>query len=232
MAPKNILYIHSHDTGRTIEPYGHAVSTPNLQRLADDGILFRQHFTVSPTCSPSRASLLTGSYPHQNGMLGLVHRGFALNDYRQHLVTTLKRHGYQTVLSGVQHEAHAETQEAAADIIGYDRYLGSEPEKDVVQYLQQRPEGPFFIAAGFFETHREFPAVAELVDDPDHCQPPAPLPDSPEIRLDFARYKGSARILDRKMGAIFEGWSEDEITTFSRLFLRYIDGIARVYRAK
>lgn len=35
-----------------------------------------------------------------------------------------------------------------------------------------------------------------------------------------------------KMGAIFEGWSEDEITTFSRLFLRYIDGIARVYRAK
>jgi DNA-binding MarR family transcriptional regulator len=35
-----------------------------------------------------------------------------------------------------------------------------------------------------------------------------------------------------KMGAIFEGWSEDEITTFSRLFLRYIDGIAGVYRAK
>lgn len=56
----NILYIHSHDTGRYIQPYGFDVPTPNLQKLAGEGILFRQAFDAAPTCSPSRASLLTG----------------------------------------------------------------------------------------------------------------------------------------------------------------------------
>jgi DNA-binding MarR family transcriptional regulator len=53
--------------------------------------------------------------------------------------------------------------------------------------------------------------------------------------LTDAAWKVLGQVSDQKwskMGAIFEGWSEDEITTFSRLFLRYIDGIARVYRAK
>ncbi len=63
MDQPNILYIHSHDTGRSIQPYGHAVPTPNLQRLAEQGVLFRQCFCVGPTCSPSRSGLLTGQYP-------------------------------------------------------------------------------------------------------------------------------------------------------------------------
>jgi DNA-binding MarR family transcriptional regulator len=53
--------------------------------------------------------------------------------------------------------------------------------------------------------------------------------------LTDAAWKVLGQVSDQKwskMGAIFEGWSEDEITTFARLFLRYIDGIARVYRAK
>lgn len=58
----NILYIHSHDTGRYVQPYGHPVPTPHLQRFAEQGVLFRQAFCVSPTCSPSRAALLTGRY--------------------------------------------------------------------------------------------------------------------------------------------------------------------------
>ena len=60
MTPSNILYIHSHDTGRYIQPYGHQVPTPNFQLLADQGVLFRNAFCAAPTCSGSRASLLTG----------------------------------------------------------------------------------------------------------------------------------------------------------------------------
>src|SRR5579859_3980518 len=87
----NIIYIHSHDTGRLTSPYGFAVSTPNLQRLAEEGILFRQAFNAAPTCSPSRASLLTGECPHSNGMLGLVNRGFQMTPegYEHHIVRTL-----------------------------------------------------------------------------------------------------------------------------------------------
>src|SRR5260370_33111067 len=79
----NIIYIHSHDTGRYLEPYGHAVPAPNLQRLARQGVLFRQAFNAGPTCSPSRASLLTGMCPHSNGMFGLAPRGVVRHDYHQ-----------------------------------------------------------------------------------------------------------------------------------------------------
>jgi N-sulfoglucosamine sulfohydrolase len=52
----NILYLHSHDTGRFVQPYGHSVPTPNIQRLADQGVLFRKAFCAAPTCSASQAS--------------------------------------------------------------------------------------------------------------------------------------------------------------------------------
>ena len=123
MTKPNILYIHSHDTGRYIQPYGHAVETPNLQRLAEEGVLFRQNFCVNPTCSASRSALVTGTYPHENGMLGLAHRGFALNDYGEHVIHTLRREGYQTALAGVQHVASQHEDEVFWKIIGYDEYL-------------------------------------------------------------------------------------------------------------
>src|SRR3954451_12614106 len=99
----NIVYLHSHDTGRHIQPYGHQVPTPNIQRLAEQGVLFRQAFSAAPVCSPSRAALLTGEYSHTNGMLGLAHRGYRLNDVTHHLVHTLCRAGYTSALAGEQY---------------------------------------------------------------------------------------------------------------------------------
>src|SRR6516164_6227832 len=97
-APPNILYLHSHDSGRYLSPYGHAVPTPNLRRLAAEGVIFRRAFSAAPTCSPSRAALLTGQCPHQNGILGLAHRGFSMTDYRHHMLHTLRGAGYLSVL--------------------------------------------------------------------------------------------------------------------------------------
>src|SRR5260370_11922438 len=67
----NILYLHSHDTGRYIEPYGHEVPAPNLKKLAEEGILFRHAFDAAPTSSPTPPSLLTSHSPHTNAMLRL-----------------------------------------------------------------------------------------------------------------------------------------------------------------
>ena len=201
----NILYLHSHDTGRYIQPYGHAVATPCLQRLAEEGVLFRQNFCVTPTCSPSRAALLTGCYPHENGMTGLAHRGYSLNDYRQHIIHTLRREGYVSVLAGVQHIASATAEEEAWQIIGYDTCLeGDQYEQRVASYLERPPKSPFFLSVGFHETHRKFPAVQDSAENPNYCLPPSPLPDTPETREDMARYKASARELDRKMGIVLD----------------------------
>ena len=49
MSHPNIIYIHSHDTGRYVQPYGYAIPTPNIQKLAQEGVLFRQAFCANPT---------------------------------------------------------------------------------------------------------------------------------------------------------------------------------------
>ncbi|RXS98197.1 twin-arginine translocation signal domain-containing protein [Silvibacterium dinghuense] len=209
-ARPNIVYLHSHDTGRYLKPYGYDVPTPHIQRLADEGTLFRRAFSVAPTCSPSRAGLLTGLYPHNSGMLGLAHRGFSLHDYRQHIVHTLHTAGYQTVLAGIQHVAKA------PETIGYDRILprpmteanhhgtsATVVAPAAAAFLDSRPSVPFFLDVGFFETHREYPdATAE--DRADFQAPPRPIPDAPETREDFARYRASARILDEGVRQVFE----------------------------
>src|SRR6476659_8143743 len=113
-SPPNIIYIHSHDTGRYVQPYGYQVPTPNIQHLADQGVLFREAFCAMPTCSGSRACLLTGESGVANGMLGLAHRGWSLTDYRHHLVHTLREAGYHSTLIGEQHIS------IDPDAIGYD----------------------------------------------------------------------------------------------------------------
>lgn len=210
----NILYIHSHDTGRYVQPYGYAVPTPHIQQLAGEGVLFRQAYSASPTCSPSRASLLTGQYPHNNGMLGLAHRGFSLYDYEHHLLHTLRKAGYLCALAGVQHIADAF--DPPWKKIGYDLKLGSEVEGEAgphipannahlaaVDFLDGAPQQPFFLSVGFVETHRDFPPLPPGAE-PGFTTPPPPLPDFPEIRKDAARFIQSARDLDAKMGAVFE----------------------------
>ena len=100
----NIILINTHDTGRYISPYGYPAKTHNFQKLSNIGYTYRNAFTVAPTCSPSRSALMTGLYPHQNGMFGLAHRGSKLNDYNLHLSNFLKSKNFETALFGIQHE--------------------------------------------------------------------------------------------------------------------------------
>jgi arylsulfatase A-like enzyme len=213
MKKPNIIYINSHDTGRYIQPYGHAVATPNLQRLAEQGVLFRQGFSAAPTCSPSRGALLTGQWPHCNGLIGLTHRGFymgnQLNDFSHHLVNTLRPAGYYTALSGGQHVA------ADSSHIGYDEIMPrSETNSfwvadNAAAFLKNRADNqqPFYLEIGFQQTHRAFPREAPD-DDARYCLPPAPLPDTPEIREDMAHFKASARHLDESIGRILDALDE------------------------
>ena len=88
---KNILYLHTHDSGRYLEPFGVSVKTPNLMKLAKEGTLFRQAYCAAPTCSPSRVGLLSGQSPHSTNMLGLAQRGFQMDCYDTHLSNFLRR---------------------------------------------------------------------------------------------------------------------------------------------
>ncbi len=197
----NILYLHSHDTGRYVQPYGEPVPMPNVQALADQGVLFRQAFCAAPTCSASRACLLTGQYGQSNGMLGLAHRGWSLRDYSHHIVHTLRKVGYTSVLIGEQHISKE------PDVIGYDEVMKIpttrvETVAPLAMEVLSRPhERPLFLSVGFFETHREFLGPGSL-RDVQYSKPPGNLPDTPEVRGDIAAFKASARSLDHGVGMV------------------------------
>jgi N-sulfoglucosamine sulfohydrolase len=199
--PPNILYIHSHDTGRFVQPYGFQVPTPNIQLLADQGVLFREAFCAAPTCSGSRASLLTGLYCHNNGMLGLAHRGWMLNDYGQHWIHALRRAGYRSTLIGEQHIS------VDPGVIGYDEIVPVDSNHAeyvaplTIETLREAPSQPWFMSVGFFETHRDFFAPTS-VRDTLYSLPPANLPDVVATRKDMAAFKASARSLDQGIGAV------------------------------
>jgi arylsulfatase A-like enzyme len=197
----NVIYLHSHDTGRHVQPYGYAVPTPAIQRLAEQGILFRRAFATAATCSGSRAALVTGRYPHVNGMTGLAHRGWELKDVGQHLVHALREAGYFSELIGEQHVSET------PDVLGYDRFhdIESNHVETVAPLAVGALEGglpePFFLSVGFFETHRRFFEPTSIGDEL-YALPPAHLPDLHEVRRDMAHFLASARSLDHGVGQV------------------------------
>jgi arylsulfatase A-like enzyme len=201
----NIVYFHSHDTGRYVQPYGYAVDTPNYQQLAEDGVLFRQAFSAAPTCSPSRAALLTGQSPHAAGMLGLAHRGFRLNDPSQHLATTLRENGYRRALLGVQHVIKGDPADLGYDRVAPPGHRDAAETADVAtaalrEMAAAESQQPMFLDIGFSETHRVYPEVDTAAAR--YVRPPVPVPDAPETRLDMARYQASVVTLDAALGRV------------------------------
>lgn len=129
----NILLILNDDMGFSdIGCYGGEVETPNLDRLAANGLRFSQFYNTA-RCSPSRASLLTGLHPHQTGIGVLTYsfgpEGYA-GDLNERCVTipeALKAGGYRNYMSGKWHVAANLTEPTASWPLqrGFDEFFGT-----------------------------------------------------------------------------------------------------------
>lgn len=225
--PPNILYLNSHDTGRYVQPYGYPVPTPNIQHLADQGVLFRQAFCAAPVCSGSRAALLTGQSAHGSGMLGLAHRGYRLSYPERHIVHVLREAGYWSGLIGEQHVS------ADPADVGYDHVveLDSSKVRDVApaatELIAQRAgeDAPFFLSVGFFETHREY-FEPSSVRDALYSRPPENILDAPATRRDMASFMASARSLDQGVGAVLNALDEHNLNEDTLVILTTDHGLA------
>jgi arylsulfatase A-like enzyme len=98
----NILFVFTDDhASHAISAYGSKINTtPNIDRLAREGMLFRNCFCTNSICSPSRAVILTGKHSHLNGVLD---NRQAFDGKQEHLGKLFTEGGYQTALIGKWH---------------------------------------------------------------------------------------------------------------------------------
>ena len=209
----NILLITSEDNGPELSCYGEPyVRTPNLDKMAEDGVRFDRAFVTQAGCSQSRSSILTGLYPHQNGQIGLATWDFRM--YREdtpNVVRCLKQAGYRTGIIGKLHINPAsafpfdykEIPTANFDRKKLGRYakLGGE--------FMNASEDPFFLMVNYPDAHRPFiPQVDNLPETPLTGGDVKPLAymgvDHPELRRQTAHHYNCMNRLDSLIGHLLK----------------------------
>lgn len=214
---QNILMMISHDSGRMFSNYGYKVDTPHFDSLAKNSTQFDNFYCSAPQCSPSRGSILTGKYPHNNGLIGLAHLGFSINSENTTLPKELSKAGYESVLIGLSHETIHEPPEikdlvfSSTTKLGYDKYISVEGDRapkvadTVINFLKKRDsDNPFYLNVGFFETHREFDEYEPYADNFEEVEVFDFLKDDEGIREDISLFNGSLKVLDSSVGKIVD----------------------------
>jgi arylsulfatase A-like enzyme len=209
-SPKpNILFILADDLGwRDLGCYGAPFDeTPNIDRLASEGLRFTQAYTAGSVCSPTRGSLMTGKYPVRTGVTdyipGLTSAGRKLVTQRTRtelaleeftIAEALKAGSYQTFYSGKWHlggrgfEPHdqgfeVEVPDAQLGNSGKDWQVGKRLTESAVKFLDERDTSrPFFMFLGYHEPH------TPILEYPDHIakfrEKAAKLPEGPAPRTE------------------------------------------------
>jgi N-sulfoglucosamine sulfohydrolase len=197
----NIIFIIGDDiSAEDIGCYGNKkIKTPNIDRLARQGIKFTNFYLTASSCSPSRTSILTGRYPHNTGAAELHTPLPAHLDYFPEL---LKTAGYYTAHSGKFHEGP--NTRRAYDLMVNDRpSVGEGGEEKWLDILQNRPKNQaFFFWFATFDAHREWSQDGfRTRHDPDKdVSVPPQLLDTPETRRDLAAYYDEIARIDDYLG--------------------------------
>lgn len=209
----NILLIVSEDNGPDLGCYGvKEVSTPNLDGLAKEGVLFERAFVPYSVCSPSRAVIFTGLYPHQNGQIGLATHKFKMYDSIKTLPKYLNEAGYSTGIIG---KLHVNPEKEIP--FDFSAIPGSNfGKKNLKEYAEEAfdfimgSDNPFFLMVNYPDAH--FPLqkqVEGMPKDPlDGSDLNASLPfigvDSERLREYTANYYNSMNRLDESVGMLLK----------------------------
>lgn len=203
----NILQIVPHDLGKHLHCYGRPdVSSPNLDRLAAEGLRFDRCFTASAPCSPGRACIQSGRYAHSNGQIGLTHRGFDLPEKELTITDHLNQAGYLTANIGFQHERKDPTRNRYQHLDLESQWCEVVAEK-VAEFLAaqaRRGDRPFYLNAAFREVHLPFDREVYFGIDPAEADVPPWLPDNQWVRQELALIAGSARWMDQAVGVMLD----------------------------
>jgi N-sulfoglucosamine sulfohydrolase len=237
----NVLIMHCHDLGRFAGCNGYErVRTPNIDRLAGEGVRFAAAFCVAPQCSPARSALFTGQYPQRNGVLGLTHRqfGWDLKPEVRHIGQHLSAAGYRTGLVGAHHESRVRPDPEVGERLALDYIATGGPAPVVaeraVQQLTEASAGdqPFYLQVGFTEPHRtQTPESIRagysgflhdgITPDTENGITHFPyLHDDPAGREEIAELQGAVHYMDQAVGTVLDaldrlGLADNTIVIFT-----------------
>ena len=200
--------------------YGHPnIRTPNIDKLAARGMRFTNAFLTASSCSPSRASIITGRYPHGTDAEQLH---WPLPAEQQTFVEILKEAGYWTASAGKWHLGDAVRDRFdlvhEADVSGFQLptgKVGSAPamiarEKSGCERwlstLRSRPKDkPFFLWLAALDPHRDYEkGIIANPHRPEDVVVPPYLPDVPEVREELALYYDEIARLDDYVGKVMD----------------------------
>lgn len=209
----NILMIVSEDNGPELGCYGEPyVTTPVLDKLADQGVRFHNAYVPQAGCSQSRAAVLTGLYPHQNGQIGLATWKFRM--YRKdtpNLVRSLKAAGYRTGIIGKLHINPASAFPFDVNEIPSSNFSrkGLDNYARYAEDFFHAGDKPFFLSVNYPDAHRPF--IKQT-----HGLPASPLSgddvkplayfglNTLQLRADTADYYNCMSRLDSLVGNLLE----------------------------
>lgn len=212
--PNVVLIIADDLAWEDIGVYGNAkVGTPNIDRLASEGLKFTRAFVTISSCSPSRASMITGRYPHSTDAEQLH---WPLPAEQVTFVERLKAAGYWTAASGKWHlgaavknrfdvvddpgEAGFQTDPKTGKMLAADDSGAA----GWIPILQQRPKDkPFFLWFAALDPHRDY--VENSIPNPHQPSEvivPPHLPNTPEVRNELGLYYDEITRLDGNVGKV------------------------------
>lgn len=223
--PLNVVLILADDQGAHLSAMGTpGISTPHVDALAREGVLFTNAFASVPSCSPSRSSINTGMYPHANGhwrntitpKLTAPDSDFGrggsrvdqvgIHEYITTLPEILRQAGYFT---GITQKFHMSPPwkfpYTARDPVSNDpdRYR-----EVITDWIAEAGDRPFFIQANVSPPHRPFrvhlDGHAGYLPDTNGLEVPADLPDTPMLMDDLQQYFACVQLADACAGAIIE----------------------------
>lgn len=202
----NIVVFIADDSGKDYGCYGNPyVKTPNIDKLASQGVRFDKAFVACPQSSPSRIMMMTGLWAHT---LGTEDLGTPINETTQIIPSYLKQAGYYTGAMLKTHWGDHGTKQFDFYFNGrdpiYNEPFMTEKNQFFVKYkefLKKKKDDPFFLWVGFIDPHRPYKeASTQPVHSPKNVKIHPSLVDAPETRQDIADYYDEIHRLDQHIG--------------------------------
>lgn len=207
--PPNILLfladdLNYHDLGIT---GNEQVKTPNLDRLASQGILLPNTFSSSPMCAPCRMSLYTGIHPVRNGAHPNHSRVYS---HIKSLPSYMNDLGYRTAIKGKQHEAPAENF-PFEELGGRHHDTGKGDDlyhENVREFMEENKSQPWALVISSNQPHTPWNRGENYLYPSKELQLPPYLIDTPETRDALSNYYAEITYMDRQVGQVLQYLAE------------------------